>query len=223
MKICVIIPTHNEAKTIKNLVYRIKKQGLDVLVIDDGSNDATSIEAQAGGARLIRHNLNKGKGISLREGFNFAISNNYDAVITMDGDGQHDPENLHDFIEKMREYQADIIIGNRMEKTKKMPPARFITNRFMSFIISKICHQSIPDSQCGFRLIKTKVLKLLKLSTSNFEIESEVLIKASRKKYRIESVPIKTIYKGEMSKISPLLDTLRFIAFISRELWISKS
>jgi len=213
MKICVIIPTHNEAQTIKILVTQIRKQSLDVLVIDDGSIDKTIIEAQTAGAKLIKHDLNKGKGISLREGFDFAINNNYDAVITMDGDGQHDPENLHNFIEKMREHQADIIIGNRMEKTKKMPPARFITNRFMSFIISKICHQPIPDSQCGFRLITVKVLKSLKLSTSNFEIESEVLIEASRKKYKIESIPVKTIYRGEKSKISPILDTLRFIAF----------
>jgi len=223
MKICVIIPTHNEAKTIRNLVTRIKKQNLDILVIDDGSIDETTKEAELGGAKLVKHDINKGKGISLREGFDFALKNNYNAVITMDGDGQHDPENLGDFIKKKLNCQADIIIGNRMEKTKKMPFARFITNKFMSFIISKFCSQAIPDSQCGFRLITTAVLRSLDLSTSNFEIESEVLIEASRKKYRIESIPIKTIYKGEKSKISPIVDTLRFIVFICRELWISKT
>ena len=223
MKICIIIPTHNEVKTIKNLVSNIRAQGFDILVVDDGSTDQTAAEAQEGGARLIKHTSNKGKGLSLREGFNFAVKNNYDAVITIDGDDQHDPENLKDFILKKEASEADIIIGNRMEKTKKMPFIRFITNRFMSFVISKICAQFIPDSQCGFRLITTKPLKSLELSTANFEIESEVLIEASRKKYKIESIPIKTIYKDEKSKISPLLDTLRFIVFILRKSWISKS
>ena len=223
MKICIIIPTHNEVKTIKNLVSNIRAQGFDILVVDDGSTDQTAAEAQEGGARLIKHTSNKGKGLSLREGFNFAVKNNYDAVITIDGDDQHDPENLKDFILKKEASEADIIIGNRMEKTKKMPFIRFITNRFMSFVISKICAQFIPDSQCGFRLITTKALKSLELSTANFEIESEVLIEASRKKYKIESIPIKTIYKDEKSKISPLLDTLRFIVFILRKSWISKS
>ena len=158
----------------------------------------------------------------LKRVFNFALENQYDAVITMDGDGQHDPENLPDFINKFSNTQADIIIGNRMKKTRNMPPARFITNKFMSFIISRLCNQLIPDSQCGFRLINSSVLRSIALSTSNFEIESEVLIAASRKKFRIESVPIKTIYQDEKSKISPLVDTVRFINFIFRQAWTSK-
>jgi glycosyltransferase involved in cell wall biosynthesis len=223
MRICVVIPTHNEARTINYLVRRVREQGLDVLVIDDGSSDDTSKEAQMAGATLIRHITNKGKGFSLREGFDFVLKNKYDAVLTIDGDGQHDPANIKDFIAVMRHYKAAIIIGNRMQKTKNMPFVRFLTNKFMSFIISRICRQAIPDSQCGFRLISADVLNNLELSTDNFEIESEVLIKASRKNYQIKSVPIKTIYKGEISKISPFVDTFRFIVFILRELWISRS
>lgn len=223
MSICIIVPTHNESNTIQDLIMKIKERKYDVVVIDDGSTDNTAEEAKKSGAHIIRHGYNKGKGMSLREGFDYALKNNYDVVITMDGDGQHDPENLKNFIDKMATSKADIIIGNRMDKPKTMPLARFITNKFMSYIISKICRQHIPDSQCGYRLIKTNVLKSIELLTTNFEIESEVLIAASRNNFRIESVPIKTIYRDERSKISPVIDTVRFINFISRQLWSQKS
>jgi len=222
MKICAIIPAYNEAKTIGYLSEEAKKKGLDVLVIDDGSSDSTGRVAKEKGAKVLRNEKTVGKGASLRKGFDFAISQNYDGIITMDGDGQHDPEDIPQFIDKINESNAKIIVGNRMFRTRNMPFIRWCTNKIMSTFISSICRQYIPDTQCGFRYIDIKALKSFELSTANFEIETEVLIEARKKGYKIYFVSIKTIYQDQESKINPFLDTLRFFGFIFRKKWTTK-
>lgn len=214
MRSCVIIPAFNESKEIAALVKAIKAKVPDILVVDDGSTDSTSQIAERAGAAVLKNSVNAGKGVCIRRGFRYALENNFDAVITMDGDGQHLPEDLPVFLRLGLDPQSDIVAGNRMGKTQNMPFIRVITNRFMSWLISILSKQKIPDTQCGYRLIKRRVLERIALTTDNFEIESEILIKASRMGFKIASVPIKTIYRGEKSQINPLLDTLRFIKFI---------
>jgi len=214
MKICVIIPAFNESKEISGLVKEIKERNLEVLVVDDGSTDATAQIAQSAGAVVLKNPVNEGKGACLRKGFKYALENNFDAVITMDGDGQHLPEDLPVFRRLGDDPQSDIVVGNRMLKTRDMPFIRFITNRFMSWMISVLSKQKIPDTQCGYRLIKRQVLEKIELKTSNFEIETEILLNASKMGFKIYSVPIKTIYRGGKSQINPLLDTLRFLRFV---------
>ncbi len=222
MKACVVIPTYNEARAIANLVRKIKQQELEVVVIDDGSYDNTFRIAEDSGA-VVLHNLNnEGKGASLIKGFSYALDKDFDAVITMDGDGQHLPEEIPYFVRLAQYSNSGIFIGNRMFKIKNMPSVRVITNKFMSWLISFVAKQRIPDTQCGFRLIKKEVLEKINLKTSKYETESEIIIKASRLGFKVESVPIKTIYNGEKSQINPVIDTLRFIKFIVRELWITK-
>jgi glycosyltransferase involved in cell wall biosynthesis len=223
MKTCVIIPTYNEANKIGRLVREVKLQNLDVLVIDDGSSDNTSQIAQNAGAITLRNENNQGKGASLIKGFNYALTHDYEAVIAMDGDGQHLPEDIPYFIRLAKYSDSAIFIGNRMQRTKDMPLARLVTNKFMSWFLSCLAKQRIPDTQCGFRLIKKEVLKRLNLTTSKYETESEILIKGSRLGFRIESVPIKTIYNKEKSQINPFIDTIRFIKLIIRELWTTRS
>jgi hypothetical protein len=118
----------------------------------------------------------------------------------------------------MQRTGADMVIGNRMRDTASMPYSRVVTNRFMSWAISVIAGQKIPDSQCGYRLIKRCVLERADLETSNYEIESELIMSAARNGFRIASVPIKTVYGSERSRINPVVDTLRFIFFIIRYL-----
>jgi glycosyltransferase involved in cell wall biosynthesis len=216
MKICVIIPTYNESKAIGSLVDKIRLQGLDVLVVDDGSQDDTFAIAKSSGAEVLRNQDNAGKGASLIKGFEYALSKGFDAVITMDGDGQHLPEEIPYFLRLAEYSDGGIFIGNRMSKTKNMPALRFLTNRFMSWLISLVAGQKVPDTQCGFRLIKRQVLEKIDLKTAKYETESEIIIKGARAGFKIESVPIKTIYAGEKSQINPLIDTLRFIKFIFR-------
>ena len=212
--LCVLIPSYNEARSIGRLVDSLRAQGLTVYVVDDGSIDDTAGIAESKGAVVVKHKVNKGKGASLREGFKHVLKKGYEAVVVMDGDGQHEVEDIGNFLRKMEETCADIVIGNRMLDTSSMPVSRVHTNRFMSGLISMIAGQEVPDSQSGFRLIKSAVLDKIKLKSSNYEIESEMIIKASREGFKIESVPIKTVYEGEESKINPVLDTLRFIAFL---------
>jgi len=223
MKTCVIIPTYDEAKEIGRLVEAIRLQNLDVLVIDDGSSDNTSQVARNSGAITLRNEKNQGKGASLIKGFNYALTYDYDAVITMDGDGQHLPEDIPYFMRLAKYSDSAIFIGNRMQRTRNMPLVRLITNRLMSWVLSCLTKQKIPDTQCGFRLIKTEVLKRIEFVTSKYETESEILIKGSRLGFNIESVPIKTVYSDEKSQINPLIDTLRFIRLIIRELWTTRS
>ncbi|MBF0490556.1 MAG: glycosyltransferase family 2 protein [Candidatus Omnitrophica bacterium] len=221
MKTVILIPAHNEAKAISDLVKRIAELGYDVIVIDDGSVDDTAILAKAQGALVISTYKKSGKGNALRLAFSKAIEQNYDAVITVDGDGQHSPEDLANFIEGYQKSHADIVNGDRMQNPIGMPLIRRWTNRFMSGIISLICHQKIADTQCGFRFITTNVLKVIELRCNDFEIETEILIRASKKGFRIISVPIQSIYRDEVSKIHPVRDTVRFICYISQEIFKS--
>lgn len=168
---------------------------------------------------VITNAKNSGKGFSLKAGFDYIVNNGYEALITIDGDGQHSPEDLAVFVDRYNIEKPDVICGNRMENPVGMPGLRFITNKVMSALISLVCHQSIKDSQCGYRLVRTDVLRNIQLSSSGFEIESEVLIRSCKKGYRIVSVPVRTIYANERSKINPFIDTIRFIVYIIREMF----
>lgn len=222
MKTCVIIPAFNEVEAIADIVKKIRQLNIDVLVIDDGSCDNTFRIAKESGAIVLRNETNQGKGASLIKGFNYALRNNYDAVVTMDGDGQHLPDDLHLFIQQAMISQSDVFIGNRMQMAGNMPWIRFCTNKIMSWLISLLIKQKIPDTQCGFRLIKKNVLKKIKLNTSKFELESEFIIKSARSGFKIDSVPIKTVYKGQKSSINPFIDTIRFFRFLFSQIWITK-
>ena len=220
MKICLLIPAYNEAQALGLLVKEVCARGFDVLVVDDGSSDASSSIARSAGAVVVVNSRNHGKGYSLQRGFDYILSRDYDALITLDGDGQHSPEDLDKFITLFEQKKPDIICGNRMRNPQGMPGVRFVTNKIMSGLISLVCRQKIYDTQCGYRLIRTEVLRNIQVSSTAFEIESEVLIKASKKGYRIVSVPIKTIYSNERSKINPFFDTVRFFVYIVREMFV---
>ncbi|MBP7089121.1 MAG: glycosyltransferase family 2 protein, partial [Candidatus Omnitrophica bacterium] len=166
---------------------------------------------------VIRNERNLGKGMSLSRGISHLFANEeFDYIIMMDADGQHSPSDLGKFLEAAR-HGKDFVVGNRMQKHLGMPLVRVITNKFMSWLISLIARQKIPDSQCGFRLIKREVLEKIIIKTQKFEIESEVLVKAARLGFKIESIPIRSIYsKSLRSKIQPLIDSIRFIKFLFR-------
>lgn len=217
MKIWVVIPAYNEEQNLAGLLQKIKTRGLSVLAVDDGSIDNTYVVAKKW-ADVVLHNIkNLGKGISLRKAISYLFEeNHFDYIITMDGDGQHDVTDLDTFLAEAHKG-TPFVVGNRMDNPIGMPHTRIITNRFMSWMISRIAKQHIPDTQCGFRMIKREVLEKIVISTKKYEIESEILIKAARGGFPIMSVPIKSIYsKNVRSKIRPVADTLRFIKFISR-------
>jgi glycosyltransferase involved in cell wall biosynthesis len=218
MALCVLIPAYNESQEIGQVIEAIKAKGFDVIVVDDGSTDNCGAIAKEKGAVVLRNHHRCGKGLSLREGFKHVLKGPYAGVITMDADGQHDPADLDRFLAKQEQDPVSVITGNRMVNSQNMPRLRYWTNRLMSFLISSICKQHIPDTQCGYRYIHRQVLEQLKITCNDFEIETEVLVKASKKGYKIHSVPVKTIYRDEKSKIRPFKDTIRFFVYLIREL-----
>ena len=219
MKILVLIPCYNENRSITDVVGTARKYVEDVLVVDDGSSDETAQLAENAGAKVISHSENKGKGQALRTGFDYFLKGNWDAVVTVDGDGQHSLDEIPSFIKEAEKDELDIIIGCRMKDLKDMPLIRILVNKFTSLVVSMLSRQKIVDSQSGFRLIKRSVLENVQLSTSNFDTESEILVGAARKGYRVGEIVVKTIYKGEeISKIKPMRDTIRFFRLVFRML-----
>lgn len=217
-KICVLIPVLNEAQAIGAVVSSLRTRNLDVVVIDDGSTDDSGTIARHNGAIVIRHEVKKGKGQSLRDGFRYALERGCDGVITMDGDGQHAAADIGQFLQRIAKERPCIIVGNRMADPRGMPRVRYLTNWLMSFLISSACGQRIADTQCGYRYIDSRVLREVPLACDDFEIETEILMKSAKRGFRVDSVPVSTIYRDEESKINPWKDTLRFIAYFIKEL-----
>jgi glycosyltransferase involved in cell wall biosynthesis len=213
----VLLPIHNEASTIGPLIDQIKPHGSRILVVDDGSTDMGSRIARNRGATVLRSKKNLGKGNAVRKGFSYLLRTEaWETVVVMDADGQHDPNEIPKFLKEQKEGNADIVVGNRMQARGDMPPLRWMTNRFMSFIISLLMGQRIPDSQCGFRCLSRRCLRALRLRSERFELESEMLIQAGRKRFKIVSVPIRTIYRNQISRIDPIADTFRFLRLLFR-------
>ena len=214
---CVVIPAFDAEKSIGPLVAQIKRQGLSVVVVDDGSKDQTAAVASGGGALVISHLRNEGKGRALRTGFEYALRSRFDGVVTMDSDAQHDPEEIARLIEAGEYQHAGIVIGNRMATTA-MPVLRRWVNRLFSGIVSAIARQQIPDSQSGFRLIHKEVLASISLTSQRFEIETELLLAASKRRWKTISVPVRTSYDSHSSHIRPLRDGMRFFGTVLRYL-----
>jgi len=211
----VIIPSYNEARTIGCVVSSLVNMGLNVLVVDDGSVDSTERIALDSGAMVIRSGENRGKGFSIREGIKYVLDKTrFEWIVIMDGDGQHCPGDIPAMMAATRAGDVDMVSGNRMLRTETMPPVRYWTNRFMSWMISGICRRDIPDTQCGYRLVRVEALKKLKLTSDKYDIETEMLIRAADAAMKIESVPVRTIYGEEKSEINPVRDTIRFFALI---------
>jgi glycosyltransferase involved in cell wall biosynthesis len=206
----VVIPCFNEARTIRSLVSAVRRHIDTVIVVDDGSRDATAEEAESAGATVVRLAHNSGKGTALQSGLRRADDLGKTFAVTMDGDGQHSPEDLPGFLHVSGPDEVDLVIGNRMQSNRAMPWLRRFVNRWMSRRISRLAGQELPDSQCGYRLIRIATWKSLDLVTSGFEIESEMLLAFVRHRATIRFVPIQTIYKSEQSKIHPIRDTVRW-------------
>lgn len=211
---CVLIPAYREAGRIQAVVAAVREYIPDVIVVDDGSPDTTAEEAERAGARVIRHKVNSGKGAALDSGFRQARALGFDYVITMDGDGQHAPADLSGFIQAYRQSGIPVWVGSRMAETRSMPRVRRMTNRFMSWLLSREMGQWVPDTQCGYRLYALSVVPESTAGSGRFAAESEILMELSLQGVKIGSVPVATIYGTEKSKIRPVRDALRFFKML---------
>jgi len=185
-----------------------------VLVVDDGSTDATSAAARGAGADVIRHEVNRGKGAALQTGFDEALRRGAERVLTLDADGQHAPAYAPGLLAALD--GSDVVIGSRDGNRAGMPWIRRATNSVMTSIVSGLAGKKIEDTQSGYRAIRSEVLAAVRPGSLRFEYESEFLIEAGRKGFRIGSVPIPTLYNAPGSHIDPFRDTVRFIRLLFR-------
>jgi glycosyltransferase involved in cell wall biosynthesis len=215
--IAAVIPAYQEQKHVGEVAERARTQLEHVLVVDDGSTDATAERARAARVDVVVHPQNRGKGESIKTGLRYWFDRGSEYVVLLDADGQHLPEEISRFVGAIAsESGAKVFIGSRMNDTRTMPLLRRMVNRYMSSKISRVCGQQIPDTQCGFRMLHRDIIPEVLGGASRFEYETEMLIIASRKRYRIASVPISTVYSDEVSSINPVRDTLRFFKLMRR-------
>lgn len=217
----MIIPCRNEALFIAPLVQEIRALLPCVIVVNDASLDATSAEATRAGAEVISHGTACGKGAALRTGWKRAQARGFDWALCMDGDAQHAPADIARFLECAERTGASLVVGNRMNEAHRMPRFRRAVNRWMSRRLSTLAGQELPDSQCGFRLLRLAALERIELCATQFEIESEQLLAFVAAGERVEFVPVQVIYREERSKIQPLRDTLRWFRW--RRQWLNSS
>ncbi len=207
----VLIPALNAESTLEPVIREARAQVEEVVVIDDGSSDRTAETALEAGARVLRHEANRGKGAALKRGFHYALEQDYDGVITLDADGQHLPADISRFIAARLATGGDLIIGGRAHLFEGMLARRRLANRFSAWAIALVSGVEVTDSQSGFRFYSADLLRRIELRSDRFDLESEVIVRAGRGGFRVTTVPIGLGFVDGLttSHYRPLVDTLR--------------
>ncbi len=221
--VLAIVPAHNEAGRVGEVVRAVIGQGLPVLVVDDGSADDSGAEADAAGARVLRLEPNRGKGGALKAGFKDALAtgspgappDGWSAFLTLDGDGQHDPAEIPRLLEAWRTSGADLVVG--MRDYRDMPPIRWFTNSVSRLLFSRALGRRIPDNQSGYRVHSRRLAEAaLASEEQGFAFEVEEIAICVGRGYGLAWVPIKTIYGTEKSDIKPWAHFSSFIRVTRR-------
>ena len=212
----VVIPCFNEGASIAALVSQVRQHLATVIVVDDGSTNDTAAQAIGASATLARHGRNCGKGAALKTGFSAALRGGFEWALSMDGDGQHKPQDVPAFLRCAEQTDARLVVGNRMHDAQAIPWVRRQINRWMSRRISERAGQVLPDSQCGFRLLNLQAWAGLRLETTRFETESETLLAFARAGLAIRFVPIQVVGQGPHSHIRPIQDSWRWLQWWRR-------
>jgi glycosyltransferase involved in cell wall biosynthesis len=220
-----VIPAHDEGPRIGPVVEGARRH-LPVLVVDDGSGDATAAIAERAGARVLRQVPNRGKGAALRAGFSYALAEGAEAVITLDADGQHDPAEIPAFLaaharRSLAGLPTELIVGRR--DFQRMPPARRLSNWLGTVVLSTALGRWIEDNQSGYRLVGRRLMSaMLESRESGFAFEVEMIAVCLREGWPIAWVPIRTIYGEEPSHIRPMRHLREFLAVTGRARRISR-
>jgi glycosyltransferase involved in cell wall biosynthesis len=218
-RIVGLIPAHNEAARIGPVVTAAVRH-LPVLVVDDGSSDETADVAARAGARVVRQAPNQGKGAALRTGFRAVLTDGAEAVVTLDGDGQHDPAEVPAFVaayarRTLAGVPTELIIGRR--DFRRMPPVRRLSNWLGTVALSAAVGRRIEDNQSGYRLVGRRLMAaMLDSVESGFAFEVEMIAVCLREGWPIGWVPIRTIYADEPSHIRPLRHLGEFLGITRR-------
>lgn len=221
--ITVVIPAYNEAATIANVVQRTLAFADKIIVVDDASTDDTACQMAQLPVLLLRNPNNLGKSRSLVRGMQTALALGAYGVITLDGDGQHLPEDIPRFLDMAARFPQHIIIGSRLADKAAFPRARYYANRVANFWISWAAHHRVVDSQCGFRLYPRSVIETFAsclMTRASFVFESEILIEAGRAGIFTQAVPIAAVYSPDAraSHFRPGWDILRITRMVAWKL-----
>lgn len=200
---CVIIPTYNNAATIRTVIEGVARYTDNIIVVNDGCTDDTdAILAQTEGIQVVCHDSNKGKGVALQTGFRAAASLGYRYAITIDSDGQHFPEDLHTFLDKIEQNPDALIVGARNMNQEFVPGKSSFGNKFSNFWFRFETGINLPDTQSGFRLYPIQKLKDFRWFTRKYEFEIEVLVRAAWHGIQVMSVPVSIYYAPRESRVS---------------------
>ncbi|KAB0669813.1 glycosyltransferase family 2 protein [Oryzomonas sagensis] len=209
MAVCILIPAFNAEKTLAAILEECSCLGYPLVVVDDGSADATASIAAGYGALLLRHNRNRGKGRALRTGFAWALEHDCDAVVTLDADGQHDVSSIPRLVAAFRNGGFDILIASRFSQFQEMGGLRKVWNRFGVWCMRQRTGFEISDSQSGFRCYSGRLLRSVALAADGYNLEMEILMKAWRSGFSIGSlaVPARVADGRATSHFRPVRDT----------------
>ena len=208
--ISALIAAFNEERHVGQVVKGTAPYVSQVIVVDDGSTDATAANACKAGAIILKHGRNLGKGCAVRTGLAYVLNEPHSHVLFLDADLQHDPAEIPKLVERATNGVGDFVLGEREFSKCAMPAARFYSNVIGSRILSQFIGADVADSQSGFRLIRADLLRKIVLTGRGYEIETEMLIKLARAGATLECVPVKRLhYEGSRSKIRPFRDTFR--------------
>lgn len=193
-KIYIVIPAYNEAPVIAAVIAEVRKSGYaDIIVVDDGSCDATAKNAKDAGVITLVHILNRGKGAAVKTGIEAAKILGADIVITLDGDGQHNPDDIHIMLEKIHEG-FDVVLGSRLYKPKGMPSYKIVANHIGNMIVYLLYGLWVTDSQSGFRAYSKKAFTMINTRTDRYEYDSEVIYEIKKNKLCFTEIPIEVRY-----------------------------
>ena len=190
----VVIPAYNEEKNIGQVLAGVKKYTENIIVVDDGSKDKTSQIAKSCGAEVFRHLINRGLGGSLGTGIKAALGKGADIIVTLDADGQHDPDEIPKLVEPVKNKEADIVIGSRFLEKQEMPLFRRAGNYFFNLFTFFLFGIKTTDSQSGMRAFNRKVAESLEIFTNGMEVSSEIIKEIKQQGFKMKEVPIKAIY-----------------------------
>ncbi len=210
-RVAVLIPAYREELSIASVVTEVLRYLPDVIVVDDASGDQTADWAEAAGAVVLRRDVNGGKGAALTAGFQYVLDQRFDAVIALDADGFHDPNQIPKFLETYRRTHTPVLIGNRMAEPGRVPPVRRWSIRLMSYWLYRLMRVYVPDPPCGFRFYRCDVLPFLLEAGSSLPAEFETLLHVASRRIRVGSVRITKKPHCHKSWVSPLRDIVRFI------------
>jgi glycosyltransferase involved in cell wall biosynthesis len=211
MKACALVPAFNEARTIAEVVRGTLAHVAQVLVVDDGSTDGTGEVAAAAGAEVMHLDRNRGKGAAIRAGLSRVLHSDVTHVLFMDGDLQHRPQEIPRLLAEAANTGAAMVIGERVFVRDDMPASRYWANVIGSWALATLMGVDLVDTQSGFRVVRTDVLREVPLEATGYEFETELVVKLARRREHIAGVAIKAVYAGERSKIRPVRDTTRNI------------